>query len=37
MPHAPAGELDMYYGSDEHYDFVLDGLVGGLRAATAPA
>jgi AcrR family transcriptional regulator len=25
------------YGSDEHYDFVLDGLVGGLRAATAPA
>ena len=23
------------YGSDDHYDFVLDQLVGGLRAATA--
>ena len=27
-----AGEMGAY-GSDEHYDFVLDELLGGLRAA----
>jgi hypothetical protein len=29
-----AGELGAY-GSDEHYDFVLEQLLSGLRAATA--
>lgn len=31
-----AGEMGAY-GSDEHYDFVLDALVAGLRAAAPPS